>query len=514
MANFTFGNEDEDNLDLDTGADEGIITPPAATPPVSPFKSANPVSTQDILNKLGRPGLNRPEAQPVTPLITPVRPTPTNTPAVPVRPPSSPVAPQPVSVAPPVFTPATPEASPEEFWEEETAESRELIHTEQPQPTPYSPPLNSTLLAPVARPRTLEEDLPVFSPQQTLEEEPVKLSVLQKLVGKNTNQKKANKRGNFAGERRKILIIRIVVVVVLGVLVINGVKNIVAPATGPTRDQVIAAAQEAVGFTDFPVSEGQGLALGFTTAFLNYSPTPEDRESRAQRLLNYAPETVVNSIEPAFGTKILEGSEGEEVQVSQTITDGPYLVGSRSIDDTNAVFTTVSEVNNTTWLYLDIPVRFDAELNALAVSASPSFVPATGVLKVTEADMSPQWVADTVAAGDFEADLTNYLTAWAASESDVIGRYITPEPSLAAKTGLGGVVEFSRLNSLTIESLDDTDPNVNTRRAEVSVTWKDAISNVSYPQSYRLVINYNETESKWSVDEIQNSSLISGENTQ
>jgi hypothetical protein len=316
--------------------------------------------------------------------------------------------------------------------------------------------------------------------------------------------------GNWAGDRKKVLAIRLVTGGLLAFLVLVGLKSMFIPPTVPSRDDVAAVAQAALGQTGFPSTEGEGVATGFTRTFLSYTPDQAGREARAIKMLNYAPENVVKLIDPNFGTTI--NDQQEEVPVTQTVTDGPYLIDSESIDATHAVFTTLTQVNNSKWIYLQVPMLYNPDNNTLAVSGYPTFVPPTDVAKVPETEAVPQWSNDDEVEKSFSSDLTNYLKAWAGSDRDLISRYIDDDATLNAKTGLGGTVEFNRLDDLSIELVEDDSvtQNPNERRAQANVTWVDPLNSVTYSQAYRLTIR--KIDDRWYVHDIKNSALVSGAN--
>jgi hypothetical protein len=558
MAAFTFDNDDEpDKLDLNTGGDNGTQNPVpekkvAPVTPQSPFKSAPARPQKDVLSQLGRPGVKRPEPTPAVQL-PPATPQPVAQPIV-----APPVAVQPVQVpTPPVVTQPAPVEVPTyipEYVEEQPVYESTLLKQSQQAPQqqiPQQPSLQQSAPAEAAQFQPAQYQQQVRPAQQYYQGNPdmaydnplfeTEEKTPTESTAKSKKGKKPTKRGNFAGDRWKVVAVRAVIIIIAIVIGFNGIKNIVAPNSGPTRAQVVGAAQQAVGYTKFPTVEGGGNAIGFTKTFLNYSSATGAASARDTALLKYAPQNIVEEIDPTFGansststsstpdSSLTGGSavndsgnstagggsatnDNSAPVTTQTITDGPYLIDSKNIDDTHAVFTTLSQIDGKTWVYLQIPMLYDPTHNSLSVSGFPSFIPPTTVGKVPDSEVTPAWSDDQSVDSSFQADLINYLTAWASSNHTVIPRYITKDATLPAKAGLGGIVSYSKLTNLTVEDITASPTtDANTRRAQFTVIWNDAKDNVSYTQTYRLIIKYQ--GGRWYISDIENPALISGANT-
>lgn len=339
-------------------------------------------------------------------------------------------------------------------------------------------------------------------------------------------QRPPKKQGNYSGGRNKVLFLRIGVFAALGILVLLGAKSILLPAAGPSKDQVMSAAKEALGQTGFPEDAGVGFATAFTKTFLTMDPNQQVQ--RDAQLKNYAPDEVIQSINLRYrtgqdtitssdGTKApaLEAAPGGDTtnQPSQTVTQGPYFVGAKNVDEKNSVITTLSQLNNSQWVYLQIPVTYDPTTLGLAISATPTFLSPTLLAKVPGDSGKPSWQSDTEVVQAFQSDLENYLLAWSASDSNLISRYITTDATVATKTGLENTVKFSRLAELSVEGVTDASLTPNTRRAQADVVWIDPATNIVYPQSYRLVIE-KQPDNRWYVKDITNLGLIPGNATE
>lgn len=409
-----------------------------------------------------------------------------------------------------------------------------FIREDEPEPAPRRTRRSSptalfedTEPAPDPAPRrkaVVEEDDEEEAPQKkTRGRKPVSKKPAAKSKAKERPPKK---QGNYSGGRNKVLFLRIGVFAALGVLVLLGAKSILLPGSGPSKAQVMSAAQEALGQTGFPQDAGVGFATAFTKTFLTMDPTQQGQ--RDTQLKNYAPEEVIQSIDlryrtdqdtitSADGTKApaLEAAPGGETtnQPTQTVTQGPYFVGAKNVDEKNSVITTLSQLNNNQWVYLQVPITYDPTTLGLAVSATPTFLSPTLLAKVPADAGDPSWQSDTEVVQAFQSDLENYLLAWSASDSNLISRYITTDATVATKTGLENTVKFSRLAELSVESVTDDSLTPNTRRAQADVVWIDPATNIVYSQSYRLVIE-KQPDNRWYVKDITNLGLIPGNPTE
>jgi hypothetical protein len=366
----------------------------------------------------------------------------------------------------------------------------------------------------------------------------------------------AKKTSSFAGDRKKVLWARVLVFGVTGMLVLAGVTSFLpkssglAPGDGPL---ILSKVREDLGVTDFPTRMGEGWALGFTEAYLNYDP--EKREERFTKLAQYAPEGIIEEIDmriatpeeiAQLGTDVDAAPEGEEGTEGteetgedappvdsdtvvpglgkQVVTDGPYLVRSVMISGgEDAIFTTKTQINDKSWIYMEVPVKYDAETRGMSISGSPTFVQPISPIEIPMNTYSTeQWTSvDDEVRDEVIDDLRNYMQAWAASDEAAIGRYTLKEngkdvATLEALTGLGGQVVYMSTGDLTVEgkslpedpsSADQKD--FNTRQARMEVRWLEPTSGVTYVQTYELTIQY--ANDNWFVKDIKNIATSAGQ---
>lgn len=363
--------------------------------------------------------------------------------------------------------------------------------------------------APVEAPPTPVETVPAPS---TGKKGKTKRGAAKKASAKTSNA--TPKEKTYDGERKKILYIRLIAGSVAAIIAVAGVQAIFLPDSGPTKEMVMSAAQEAVNYTGFPSVSGEQFAIDFSKAYFNYDSRDQ---SRAESLARFASPDLVTQI----NTTILSATEYEAVKkanepyssysVVQNVTYGPYVVAVNNLDEKNSVFTVKVGLENGTIVYLDVPVKYDPDNYSLTLAGPPSFskpIQNKGEAKKDEWTSTFENGGDEEVENAFKSDLEAYLSAWALSDSTIVNRYILDGATDNAKRGLQGSVRFQQLIDLQIEPQSDDRPNSATsRRVELNVMWEDPTNGVRYPQQYRLLIGLNQ-EGKWAIHDIENFSVL------
>lgn len=296
--------------------------------------------------------------------------------------------------------------------------------------------------------------------------------------------------GKFSGERRKILILRLIALSVLVVFVFAGLKATFLPAKGPTAKQVIATVKDGIGMTNFPTGNGEGFVLAFSKIYLT---VPKDGGGeRAKALEPYVPPNVITE---------QQYSSVPSAADAQVVTGGPYISGVISKDDKNAVYTVTAQINNGTWIYIDVPVFYDNNTKAFAVSGTPAFVPAPKQAKV-DPQTKPWNDEDQEAVKIFTPAAKLFFAAWAKSNTQEMLPYQTADADTATKTGLDNTVKFDSLTRVSIQPADGlADPN--TRKARVTVRWENAlVPKTYYSQTYDLVLVKVPDADQWRIKSI------------
>jgi hypothetical protein len=541
---FSFG-KNQEPLDLSTGGDS-LPRPQQA--------SEQQTGVNPPVSKPGLPPIpNR--AAPVLPSTpTPAR-TPLPTPPIrvtpPVRQPTAPQRqveptvrqPQPVQqpVVPqrsePIYQPAPQQPAltdPREYeqqYQQPTPTYTEPTYEDYSQQTQTYNPTSSSAAQEFFR---NEPEAPV------VEEEKVEYDKKGRPIKKKRTKEK--KPSQFAGDRRKVLIARITIFSILGILVCSGIGSFLPKSSGLTASDgplIVSKVRQNLGVTDFPSAAGQGMALGFSKTYLNYDPNNQDQ--RTKELKTYVAANILEKIDLRPATegevsdagKITAGTDassaiddnnstgsGESVKVKSTVTDGPYLVKSTMLKwGEAAVFTTKTQINNNTWIYMEVPMYYNVKNGSLSVAGSPTFINNISVAKVPDGQYLNNWTNDRDVASKVQDDLANYMKAWAASDGPTLERFTIKKDGKNAATpsaldGLGGTVQLVRVSDLTVESKpaltkDSTEEDkvaFNNRQAEITVQWLSPSTGLIYTQTYRLVLQY--ANDNWFVSDIENVSTL------
>jgi len=538
-------NDNDDSLNLD--ASKRPAFPPAqkkAAP--SPFSKPNPASSEEKRLPVTSPRANTPFNAPKRPGSEPGNVTRPETgsasrPSFPPRPPArSPFPPAQEAPAPreEVVEEAEPLVSSEEdsYLVSLANSSSQQPRTPQPQPTPqqdYQIPVSQNVPSKDQLYRLVPEGMasatPVppttfaTAPAPTPEPLPKKRSWKDKpekkakpVRGAKAKADKANKNtkpareNTYAGDRKKLLLIRGVAVVIAGVFLIAGFKAMFIPDSGPTPAQVTNVAKKAVNYTDFPTQSGEQFAMDFARAYFTFSSNDADRRAT---LANFVSPDLLQDIEiQTLSAGEYDAQKGEEDPpysqyiISQSIVYGPYVVASKNITEKSAVFTVKLALESGSVIYLDVPVKYEPKNYSLTLGGPPSFVkPIQNVGSTKESEYTLDLGSgDKEIQDDFRSDLETYLSAWASSDSTIINRYLLEGATDNAKNGLQKSVQFRSLDKFLVEPLDEARPQTaNARKAEVTVTWEDPKTGLRYPQQYRILLGLNQ-ENDWSVYDIEN----------
>ena len=294
---------------------------------------------------------------------------------------------------------------------------------------------------------------------------------------------KEKKQQEFAGGRWQIKALRYIILGLIAVLILVGLKTIIIGKKIPSTEQVASQVATNLGFTSFPTDAAQAFAIQFTDAYLTYDP--DHIEQRQEQLAYYTPNAA-------------NGDWGSQNDGTQKVVAGPYVSGPAVQNDPEHATVRVSaEVTGNKWITLDIPV-YASPTGGLVIAGPPSYVANPtltkdpGVARPPTDQVLSQEVATTLLPG--------FLTAWAASDSSTLTRYVAPDAVQEALIGLNGEVTFKSLGETDI--WDSTTPQGTTRWGVVTVTW-DAGTAGTVTQEYAVQLEQDPTTSQWSVRDIQ-----------
>jgi len=302
--------------------------------------------------------------------------------------------------------------------------------------------------------------------------------------------------GAFAGGRRSVLITRLIAgAVVLGVMG-TGINSIVNPPNIPTKPAITKLVRGDLNITKFPTENGNAFVSAFTKEYLTFAP--DQRSNKTDALKMFTTDTLASS---------LTGASGPELK--QNVLESPIVSGVRSLDDNNAVYTVGAKVD-TGWVYLDIPVYYDPDLNSFSVSGTPAFV-APPVKPEKIPPVVAPYSNDTTLVNSIEEDIADFFKVWSESNAEEIKRYISiDEADVETKSGLQKSVLFVEVSQLQVEKKDPEAPEFNTRRAQAKVVWANpAAPKITYEQNYDLILKLGD-QNRWYVADITGGVRASG----
>lgn len=369
----------------------------------------------------------------------------------------------------------------------------------EPEPVP-------TRVAPAPVKQEEPEPLPVVEPQS----KGIKKGKKAKKEKKSLDPKPVSK---YAGERNKILYLRLGAAAVAAIIAVAGFQAIFLPDRGPTKEMVMDAAQESVNYTGFPAASGEQFAIDFAKAYFNFNSSDTERKTSLERFAS--PDLIAEidiklMAQNEYELTANNGQPYSDYKVQQGITYGPYVVAINNISEEHSVFTVKVGLGENV-IYLDVPVKYDPENYALTLAGPPSFskpIQNKGEASKTEWTSSFANGGDTDIQKSFANDLDAYLSAWALSDSTIINRYVLDNATDNAKRGLQNAVVFNSVASFAVEAADEERPQTATqRRVEIKVIWEDPNTNLRYPQQYRMLIGLNQ-EGKWAVYDIENFAVL------
>jgi len=297
-----------------------------------------------------------------------------------------------------------------------------------------------------------------------------------------TAARPGRKSMSVAGGRWKVMVLRGGVYTVLGLLLLGGARNIISPREKIDVGAVTSQVQTALGQNGFPAATAEAFSIRFARAYLTYTEATAD--TRMEELARYS--------KAASQMKWGLTTDGDK---QQKVTAGPFVsTQPELLDKNNAIITVGAQVNDTTWVYLAVPVYAD-DAGALVVSGPPAFVAAPA--RATSPGGAAITQSDDALAQSLTTDvLTGFFTAWAASDTTALKRYTTPDATTSALTGLGGSVTLATVNSVEVPR-DGGDA----RPITASINWQSAAIG-TYAQSYRVSVAKG-TDGRWYVKDIK-----------
>lgn len=395
--------------------------------------------------------------------------------------------PSPVAEPEPVYVPPTPAPTPEpEPVHYEPTPAHQHVPVSVPEPvapveeayweTPVAPP---AVPGPVADPGVIpdtDDDIPAGRGRgkgRGRRTKPAKGSKV-----KAPREAKPSPFTAGRGGRARLLIIRGLFWLVVGVLLLGGIKNVLSPNENLSIPEVAAKVQAETGTKGFPVAPAGAFATRFVATYLSYDPATY--EQRVEALRAY-------SIEAAGDEYLVDATK------PQQILTGPFVVDAEVQSKKSATLTVAANVTGGKWVYLAVPV-YAANETTFVVSGAPGFVSAPALAAAPAAEETAE--IDNDLSDELSVDLfPGFFKAWAASNVTELARYTTAKPSANTATGLRGTVSLVEVEEVKIEQ-----GGTNTRAGTATVLWQTATGTLQ--QQYRITIEQGE-DGRWSIADIR-----------
>lgn len=314
--------------------------------------------------------------------------------------------------------------------------------------------------------------------------------------------KKSKGDNNYAGGRRNIVIVRWTIIGLILVLAALGIKSVVAPPEFPSPAQILGVVDENLGFTEFPRDDANTFVLAFSKLYLNGPSDTNSNTARLEGLSRYAPAIVVDQLQTSYSN------------TDWNITDGPYVNNVTYTDNSNALFNVAAQINNGPWVYIDIPVFYNVELDSFAVSGAPGMVSAPNLTEIP--GWPTEWTADTEILAITQQDIERFFQAWGEPGNYDLPAYSTEDASIVVQQGLANGAVFQSLSFVEVSTpLDEENPASSPREVRAEVVWGfpgtsrpndqgvTEPSVVSYKSTYSLLIFPSRESDRWRVQDLK-----------
>lgn len=284
----------------------------------------------------------------------------------------------------------------------------------------------------------------------------------------------------LGGARGLQLTLRVILTVAAVTLVLVGLKQVVYPSNGVSEQDVQDVVDAKLAETSqYPSVSAEGFAIGFAQTYYTWSP--QMAKARADALKTYLPPTVKDGW----------GGEGE-----QQVVSGPYIAKTTTVESkSRGTVHLAFETDTKKWLYVGVVVLADGP-DQLVVGSAPVFEPPPTQAEYTGKQSGE---VDDDASAALATDMPAFFTAWGQSASAELNRYLAPDPSAAATSGLGGTVVF-----VSIDDVSVTAGTSDTRTAVAAVKWStgplDDPGSAAVMATYQLTVVF--LDGRWYVKDV------------
>lgn len=310
--------------------------------------------------------------------------------------------------------------------------------------------------------------------------------------GKKGKDKSEKPPSQFFGDRKRVLISNIVAGTLLVSILGVGANGIFNKPYIPSPDDMSSLISEELNITSFDTEAAKPIVSSFAKEYFTHSP----EEDKSQKLEAYTTEAVAGEISTSFS--LATGTK-------QNLSGEPQILGIKSLDDNNAVYTVGAKLGNK-WVYIDIPVFYNDTTKSYAISGVPTFAPPPTIAEIGAEVENPEsdTEVDTAVTAETEENVRSFLKAWASSDSEALSRYITNDATRETRLGLQNTVYFSGMETYEVHFLPEGTPDEeNLRNATMIVTWGNSAKNptVKYNQNFKLKL-YKQPDNRWYIADI------------
>ncbi|WP_256919597.1 conjugal transfer protein, partial [Streptomyces hilarionis] len=302
------------------------------------------------------------------------------------------------------------------------------------------------------------------------------------------------------GGRRTHVALRATLLITTCVLALGscGVMGLVvgksSARTTPGLDEADATRYR---LTEFPTEQAAAFAEQYAQLCMTFSP--DTSSARRAELARYAssgvdPECGWNG--EGTGKAVSVAWDGTAEKLAEFGDHGRYIGVQVRADD-----------GTLTTLTVPVYVKDLRTGDGMRVAGDVGQMPMPAAADVPEVDQGDEVVDDTLSTKLQKEVLPGYFTAWAASDATAMARFLTPDATLTATTGLAGRLtgpQVGAVVALVPASAQDSKPYAyavgQPVQVRVVVDWSDA-KGVAVSRAYRMTIV--NTAQGWFVKDIR-----------
>ncbi|MFJ9020946.1 conjugal transfer protein [Streptomyces sp. NPDC102259] len=259
---------------------------------------------------------------------------------------------------------------------------------------------------------------------------------------------------------------------------------VIGKSSGSTTAGLDASDATRYRLTEFPTEQAAAFAEQYAQLCMTFSP--DTSSTRRTDLARYSSA----GVDPECGwsgegtsTAVSVTWDGTAEKLPEYGDHGRYLGVQVRTDD-----------GTLTTLTVPVYVQDLKTGEGMRIAGDVGQMPLPARADVPEVDQSDEVVDDALSTQLQQKVLPGYFAAWGASDTTAMSRFITPDATLTATTGLSGRLtnpEIGTVVALVPSSVQDTDPYAygvgQDVQVRVAVDWSDA-KGVAVRRAYRMTI--------------------------